>query len=455
MFNSLILPFSSNLNCLATSRLRFRGQHNRLSRQGYQFLQIRMVEGHQCHRLAYAHKKLLLGHAFKATSPNKRFEEGAGAINGVPLDRIEVHGKNMFYFFGPTVVHIHFGMSGQFKTVLLDHAPEPTPTTRLALVNEDINMAAFLSAMTVQHGPISELYDKKIKQLGPDPLRDDANPTRFWEKLKKSKQPIGKILMDQSCIAGLGNIYRAEVLFKTGVHPEQPGTTITEEVYEKLWKESVWCLQRGFQKGSILTVNPGENLGKPWTRRYVYNHKKCGRCNSSIKSWDIATRRVYACLTCQPLLEAELEESRKKALAEAGVPILFASRCAADAPEDKLPEQMTVKELQDKLQQAGQQTNGTKTELIRRLSIATQQSDASSSDELDDLGIDMKILDVAPGTKQIEKVATAKEAAQEKQEAGENRAVEHIALIIDEQLEKKSFQSNSKSQGKKTITQNS
>lgn len=51
-------------------------------------------------------------------------------------------------------------------------------------------------------------------KLGPDPLREDADAERLWEAVQASKKPIGLVLMDQSMVAGLGNIYRAEVLFK-------------------------------------------------------------------------------------------------------------------------------------------------------------------------------------------------------------------------------------------------
>lgn len=126
-----------------------------------------MVEGHQCHRVAAAHRKLLVGHAFKATSPNGRFSEGAEAINNRPLSKIEVHGKNLFYFFSKAstpsskklqtppsvhdIVHVHFGMSGAFKTMSPPGA-EPTPTTRLRLESPKLNVIAHLSAMTVVHG---------------------------------------------------------------------------------------------------------------------------------------------------------------------------------------------------------------------------------------------------------------------------------------------------------------
>lgn len=94
-------------------------------------------------------------------------------------------------------------------------------------------------------------------------------------------------------------------------------------------------LQRGFQSGSIITVDPAEAkvLGKPWTRRYVYNQRTCGRCGASVRTWDMATRTVYACETCQPLRETEdavLTPPRRKALAAAmpaKVGLLLLSAC--------------------------------------------------------------------------------------------------------------------------------
>ena len=128
-----------------------------------------MVEGHQCHRVAAAHRKLMVGRAFKATSPNARFAAGAAAINGKRLAKIEVHGKNIFYFFAresPTklpstaakavtgthdIVHVHFGMAGAFKTMRRP-GEAPTPTTRLRLESSELDLVAHLSAMTVNHG---------------------------------------------------------------------------------------------------------------------------------------------------------------------------------------------------------------------------------------------------------------------------------------------------------------
>ena len=80
-----------------------------------------MVEGDGCHRIAAEHRKSLVGRKFVAKSPNGKFKAGAQGIMkaGGVLSRIEVHGKNMFYFFGQgakvVVVHIHFGLAGLGK----------------------------------------------------------------------------------------------------------------------------------------------------------------------------------------------------------------------------------------------------------------------------------------------------------------------------------------------------
>jgi formamidopyrimidine-DNA glycosylase len=100
-----------------------------------------------------------LNRIFKATSPNGRFAAGAAAITGKALTQIEVHGKNLFYFFRQPdslqhmhdIVHVHFGMAGAFKTFRTPGEP-PTDTTRLRLENKDLGIIAHLSAMTVNHG---------------------------------------------------------------------------------------------------------------------------------------------------------------------------------------------------------------------------------------------------------------------------------------------------------------
>lgn len=281
--------------------------------------------------MAIAHKKLLLGQRFCTSSPNGKFKEGAAAINGQVLARIEAHGKNIFYFFtqsklskqagfedlseDATVVHIHFGMSGSFQTFSFP-GPEPRPATRLRLVAEKVGVVAHLSASVCKHGSI-ELYRKKVESLGPDPLRKDGDKERFWASLQKSRKNIGALLMDQSIIAGIGNIYRTELLFVVGVHPDQPASSLMHSTFEQIWSEAQRLLQVGVVTGSIITVSQDE-AGKPFSKlrkgekRYIYNHKQCQRCDGLVQSWKSAQRTVYACESCQPLMPSGTPKSYQK-----------------------------------------------------------------------------------------------------------------------------------------------
>ncbi|CAL8466327.1 g5863 [Coccomyxa elongata] len=430
----------------------------------FSYLTVRMVEGHQCHRVVHAHRKVLLGQRFKAESPNGKFIDGAKAINQQLLNGIECHGKNLFYFFGEgddtVVLHVHFGMSGAFRTLPRgDAPPETTPNTRLLLTGERI--VALLSAMIVQHGSM-ELYEEKLAKLGPDPLREDADKERLWEVMQKSKKSIGQLLMDQTAVAGIGNIYRAEILFKAGVHPEEPGRLVDRASFELIWRHSVDLLQRGFKSGSILTVDPHEAkvLGPPWQRRYIYNHKSCGRCGSPILTWIIQSRTCYACVTCQPLQAGtELAPERAKILASATGTKVFQSHCAPEPPAAKEDPaaalaKLTVAALKVKLQELDRPLTGRKADLVERLAAALQAASAAAdgSGEAGEEGAteDLKSTETAlvdslpeaqPGTACLGRIATAEEAALEKARAGEGRNVEHVALETKGTLELAAVQS--------------
>jgi hypothetical protein len=222
--------------------------------------------------------------------------------------------------------------------------------------------------------------------------------------------------MDQSSVAGIGNIYRAEILFKSGVHPEQPGFSINRTQFENIWRHSVELLQRGFETGSILTVDAAEGLGKQWSRRYIYNQSSCGRCGSAVRTWDMAARTVYACESCQPL-SGELSKSRAAAHAASTPARLFVSHCAPDDHTALTPAKMTVAQLRTALEAKGAGGNGSKATLLARL---LQLSKSAAEPII-----------VKTGTAHLQP-ASAAEAAAEKLRAGESAAVEHVALGDDE-----------------------
>jgi formamidopyrimidine-DNA glycosylase len=370
-----------------------------------------MVEGHSVHRVAAMHRKRLVGKKFTAWSPNGRFKEGADLINNKMFFRVEAVGKNLFAFFGnandeanAVVVHVHFGMAGNWA-VYEDptSAPEPSNTNRLRL--EHAELVADLSAMTVQHGGMN-LYTAKRAKLGEDPLREDADEKRLWSRVQVSKKSIGALIMDQSYFTGPGNIYRCEILFKAGVNPEKKGKDLEEDEFKRIWYHTVALLQRGYETGSILTVDPEEAkaLGKPKMRRYIYNTSICPRCGSSIKSWSINNRTCYACFRCQPMNGSKAEN----VVTPLKDCIPFNSHCARELAETRLqetgPERLTVKEIKAELVKLDMKwpSNAKKANLVELLRDAGNKKPAFVSPEA---------------------------AAAEKAAAGESLAVEHIAEL--------------------------
>ena len=99
--------------------------------------------------------------------------------------------------------------------------------------------------------------DAVIAGLGPDPLRRDAGGgERFATRVLASRAPIGALLMNQTVVAGVGNVYRAEALFLEGLHPERPGRSLAVEATAALWDRVVALLRDGVRRGAIVTIDP-------------------------------------------------------------------------------------------------------------------------------------------------------------------------------------------------------
>lgn len=261
-----------------------------------------MPEGHTIHRAARDQGRLLAGHAVAATSPQGRFTAGAAAIDGRTLDGVDAHGKHLFYRFdGPLLLHVHLGLFGTFRTHR-GEAPEPRGAIRLRLVVPDV-------AIDLRGPTACELMDPAdeatlLARLGPDPLRDDADPERAWARIHRSRRAIGALLMDQSVIAGVGNVYRAEALHVMGIHPMRAGRDVGRDEFDALWRTIDTMLHDGVRSGRIVTVSAAD-AGKPRSRlrrgerTYVYRQPSCRRCGAKITPWELEGRRAWACPDCQ------------------------------------------------------------------------------------------------------------------------------------------------------------
>lgn len=266
-----------------------------------------MPEGHTIHRIARDHGKLLSGRPLRVSSPQGRFEADAARVDGATLVRMEAYGKHLFYWWSTGEIgHVHLGLFGKYR-VTDGEPPEPTGAVRMRLTTADDGEPTTIDLRGPTACTIAPPDERAsiVARLGPDPLRRDADPQRAITRFTKSSKAAGALLLDQTVIAGLGNIFRAELLFAHGIHPLRPGTQCTTEEVEAIWNSSVTMLRSGVKANRIITVDRHE-IGWPRGRRipraeatYVYQRDRCVRCGSAIRTLEVANRTCYYCPTDQ------------------------------------------------------------------------------------------------------------------------------------------------------------
>ena len=262
-----------------------------------------MPEGHTLHGLARDHRRDFAGQVVSVSSPQGRFAAEAALLDERVLVDVEAYGKHLFYDFGDSrLVHVHLGLFGGFFRFLPPPpAPRPTSRMRLSSINATVDLVGATECALIDPGGRAAI----IARLGPDPIRNDGDPDLAWKKLQRRKTPIGAALMDQSVLAGVGNVYRAEILHVHGIHPEQPANTITREQWESMWAQLVVWLRQAVKDQVIITVDP-KVIGKRRSRikkgeaLHVYKRENCFTCGAPVRRWDLSNRWAYACETCQP-----------------------------------------------------------------------------------------------------------------------------------------------------------
>jgi endonuclease VIII len=262
-----------------------------------------MPEGHTIHRLARDQRRDLRGHPVAAWSPQGRFADGAARIDGAVLRRSDAWGKHLFHTWSTgELLHVHLGLIGKFARRA---SPPPAPVGEVRLRLEGPAGTWDLSGPVICAVITPDERDAVVARLGPDPLRPDADLGRFVRRVRRSDRPIGDLLLDQAVIAGIGNVYRAELLFLTGIHPSTPGRALTEEQLVAIWDLAVTLLKIGVRRNRIVTIDPAELRGPIAAVRrgegvHVYHQEICRRCGSAIEQAELAGRRIDACPTCQP-----------------------------------------------------------------------------------------------------------------------------------------------------------
>ncbi|MEL0290915.1 MAG: DNA-formamidopyrimidine glycosylase family protein [Aquiluna sp.] len=260
-----------------------------------------MPEGHTVHRIAKRFQKEFLGSALEISSPQGRFTD-AELVSGRPLKKSEAWGKQLFLHFDDLAIRIHLGIYGKWRFTKGD-TPEVVGQVRARFQVPGIT--ADLRGPTACEVLDGQGVKGVQARLGPDPLRPDRKGherQRFVEKLTSRKTAVGQQLMDQSVIAGIGNVYRAELLFRAGMNPHTPGTGVPREQAERIWEDSLQLMPIGVRTGLMLT-REGYLKGRPKLadRYYVYKREglPCRECGHEISLEIMATRKLYYCARCQ------------------------------------------------------------------------------------------------------------------------------------------------------------
>lgn len=232
---------------------------------------------------------------------------------GTDLDEtiLDDAGENSLASIGaPRRTRVHVRMSEQTKGLADDDMPWPPPVVgqvRLRLMT-DIT-AADLRGPTACVLQTPEEMLATVAKLGPDPLVGDPvqNEERFVAAVRKKQTVVALLLMDQSVVSGIGNVYRAEILFRERLNPHTPGRDVPEDTVRRLWRDWVRLLAIGVETGQMMTMDDlsaddyRAAMASRDDRHWVYHRAglPCRVCGTEIALEEIGARKLYWCPRCQ------------------------------------------------------------------------------------------------------------------------------------------------------------
>jgi len=314
-------------------------------------------EGHTVHRIARQLSLDLVGHALRVSSPQGRFAAGAARLDGQVLERASAVGKHLFCDFASgDVLRVHLGLYGAWdfhgrlsplvageaawgslgaprlrRAVRMGEDEREQPAAEGGLVadvpHDDpafppepvgqvrVRLATDVTVADLRGPSACEVLDPDgaaavLARLGPDPATGtdlDAAGTDLVARLRARNVAVGQLLMDQSVVAGIGNIYRAELLFRARLDPWTPGRALPPEVARALWDDWARLLPDGIATGVMITrddLTPQQRraaLTDRALRHWVYGRagEPCLVCGTAVVVEDMAGRKLYRCPSCQ------------------------------------------------------------------------------------------------------------------------------------------------------------
>lgn len=185
--------------------------------------------------------------------------------------------------------------------------PPPVGAVRVRLLTD--STVADLRGPTACHVQTPEEVQATIDALGPDPLVDDVahGEERFVGNVRRRGVAIGQLLMDQNVVSGIGNVYRAEMLFRASLNPHTPGKAVPVDTVRALWRDWVELLGIGVETGQMMTMDDldpeayRKAMASRDDRHWVYHRAglPCRMCGTEIVLEEMQARKLYWCPSCQ------------------------------------------------------------------------------------------------------------------------------------------------------------
>jgi formamidopyrimidine-DNA glycosylase len=229
-------------------------------------------------------------------------------IAGREITHVGRRGKNIVLSLSePGILVVNLGMTG--RLLYLDAGTDTVHLTHLALYFSLSPEGSLLYADSRRFGRLRVLtplaWAAESEQLGPEPLGPALTPGRFHGALQASRAPIRSWLLDQRRIAGIGNIYAAEALFRAGVHPFRQARTLTTPESKRLLQGIREVLREAIRaQGTTLrdyrTASGAEGEFGQALKVYGREGKPCPTCKTPVERIVFGNRSAFLCPVCQP-----------------------------------------------------------------------------------------------------------------------------------------------------------
>ena len=227
-------------------------------------------------------------------------------LPGQVVKSIGRRGKYLLFYLTDKVLISHLRMEGKYF-----YYPDQVPERKHAhvfihfedggtLVYEDVRKFGTMELLAPE---LLEAYFVS-KKLGPEPTVQDFDLENFIGALKRSKKPIKSHLLDQTLVAGLGNIYVDEVLWRAKVHPASPSQSLTRAEATAIHNQTISVLGQAVEKGGSTIRTYTNAFGEDGTMQdfhQVYDKagQACSRCGSIIEKIQLGGRGTHFCPKCQ------------------------------------------------------------------------------------------------------------------------------------------------------------